>query len=141
MRMGLIKSLDEAKTRQHTPKVAFVAPPKTYTSSSGKTVAAGDIDLLVRAISMGKLHHAMMGTASVAIAAAAAVPGTIVNQAAGGGPRDVVRFGHPSGTLRVGAAAQLENNQWKVTKAVMSRSARILMKGEVYCPGEVLDAK
>jgi 2-methylaconitate isomerase len=141
LRMGLIKQLDEAKTRQHTPKVAFVAPPKTYTSSSGKTVQAGDIDLLVRAISMGKLHHAMMGTASVAIAAAAAVPGTIVNQAAGGGQRDVVRFGHPSGTLRVGAAAQLENNQWKVTKAVMSRSARILMKGEVYCPGEVLDTK
>jgi probable AcnD-accessory protein PrpF len=141
LRMGLIKSLDEAKTRQHTPKVAFVAPPKTYTSSSGKTVEAGDIDLLVRAISMGKLHHAMMGTASVAIAAAAAVPGTIVNQAAGGGQRDVVRFGHPSGTLRVGAAAQLENGQWKVTKAVMSRSARVLMKGEVYCPGEVLETK
>ncbi len=140
LRMGLIKQLDEAKTRQHTPKVAFVAPPKTYTASSGKTVQASDIDLLVRAISMGKLHHAMMGTASVAIAAAAAVPGTIVNQAAGGGQRDVVRFGHPSGTLRVGAAAQLESGQWKVTKAVMSRSARILMKGEVYCPAEVLEA-
>lgn len=140
LRMGLIKQLDEAKTRQHTPKVAFVAPPKTYTASSGKTVKASDIDLLVRAISMGKLHHAMMGTASVAIAAAAAVPGTIVNQAAGGGQRDVVRFGHPSGTLRVGASAQLESGQWRVTKAVMSRSARILMKGEVYCPAEVLEA-
>ncbi|MGA0864857.1 2-methylaconitate cis-trans isomerase PrpF [Betaproteobacteria bacterium LSUCC0115] len=140
LRMGLIKQLDEAKTRQHTPKVAFVAAPKTYTASSGKTVQASDIDLLVRAISMGKLHHAMMGTASVAIAAAAAVPGTIVNQAAGGGQRDVVRFGHPSGTLRVGAAAQLESGQWKVTKAVMSRSARILMKGEVHCPAEVLEA-
>ncbi len=140
LRMGLIKQLDEAKTRQHTPKVAFVAAPKTYTASSGKTVQAGDIDLLVRAISMGKLHHAMMGTASVAISAAAAVPGTIVNQAAGGGQRDVVRFGHPSGTLRVGASAQLESGQWRVTKAVMSRSARILMKGEVYCPAEVLEA-
>lgn len=134
MRMGLIKSLDEAATRQHTPKVAFVAPPTSYTASSGKSVQATDIDLCVRALSMGKLHHAMMGTAAVAIGTAAAIPGTLVNLAAGGGTRPAVRFGHPSGTLRVGAEATQENGEWVVKKAVMSRSARVLMEGNVQIP-------
>jgi probable AcnD-accessory protein PrpF len=131
LRMGLIQNLAEAAQRQHTPKVAFVAPPASYTSSSGKKVAAGDIDLLVRALSMGKLHHAMMGTAAVAIGAAAAIPGTLVNLAAGGGERRAVRFGHPSGTLRVGAEAVQSDGEWSVAKAVMSRSARVLMEGWV----------
>ena len=135
VKMGLIQQLDEAASRQHTPKIAFVAPPKAYTSSSGKTIEPKDIDLLVRALSMGKLHHAMMGTAAVAIATAAAVPGTLVNLAAGGGQRNAVRFGHPSGTLRVGAEAKEAEGQWSVTKAVMSRSARILMDGWVRVPG------
>lgn len=134
LRMGLIASLADSATRQHTPKIAFVAPPADHTASSGKTIEAKEIDLLVRALSMGKLHHAMMGTASVAIAAAAAVPGTLVNLAAGGGERQAVRFGHPSGTLRVGAKAKLTGGQWTVTKAVMSRSARILMEGWVRVP-------
>jgi len=136
LRMGLIKHLDEAATRQHTPKVAFVARPQDYQASSGKQVKAADVDLLVRAMSMGKLHHAMMGTAAVAIGAAAAVPGTLVNLAAGGGPRDAVRFGHPSGTLRVGAAAEQQGGEWRVTKAMMSRSARVLMEGWVRIPGD-----
>ncbi len=134
LRMGLIKTLDEAALRQHTPKVAFVAAPADYVASSGKPVQAGDIDLLVRAVSMGKLHHAMMGTAAVAIGTAAAIPGTLVNQAAGGGTRSSVRFGHPSGTLRVGAEAQQVDGQWQVTKAIMSRSARVLMEGWVRVP-------
>jgi probable AcnD-accessory protein PrpF len=134
LRMGLIKSLDEAKTRQHTPKVAIVAPPKDYVSSSGKAITTHDVDLLVRALSMGKLHHAMMGTASVAIAVAACVPGTLVNAAAGGGARTAVRFGHPSGTLRVGAEAMQQNGEWTVKKAMMSRSARVLMEGLVRVP-------
>ena len=135
VRMGLIKHIDEAAGRQHTPKVAFVAPPADYLSSSGKQVSAADIDLLVRALSMGKLHHAMMGTAAVAIGTAAAIPGTLVNLAAGGGEREAVRFGHPSGTLRVGAQAQQVNGEWSVTKAIMSRSARVLMEGWVRVPG------
>ena len=135
LRMGLIKSLDEIATRQHTPKVAFVARPSGYVASSGKSVAADDVDLLVRAMSMGKLHHAMMGTAAVAIGTAAAIPGTLVNLAAGGGEREAVRFGHPSGTLRVGALATLEDGEWAVKKAVMSRSARVLMEGWVRVPG------
>jgi probable AcnD-accessory protein PrpF len=134
-RMGLIKQLDEAAKRQHTPKVAFVAKPIDYVSSSGKTVAASDIDVLVRALSMGKLHHAMMGTVAVSISAAAAIPGTTVNLAAGGGKRDAVRFGHPSGALRVGAEATMVDGEWKVTKAIMSRSARVLMEGWVRVPG------
>ena len=134
LRMGLIRSADEALTRQHTPKVAFVSPPKSYRASSGKTVEAGEVDLLVRALSMGKLHHAMMGTCAVAIGAAAAVPGTLVNLAAGGGERQAVRFGHPSGTLRVGAEARQVDGRWEVTKAIMSRSARILMEGWVRVP-------
>ena len=134
LRMGLIDSPEQAAKRQHTPKVAFVAPAADYLTSSGKTVKAGDIDLRVRALSMGKLHHAMMGTAAVAIAAAAAVPGTLVNIAAGGGAREAVRFGHPSGTLRVGAAAEQHDGQWSVKKAVMSRSARVLMEGAVRVP-------
>ena len=129
--MGLIESLAGIATRQHTPKVAFVARPADYVASSGKPVQAGDIDLLVRAMSMGKLHHAMMGTAAVAIGTAAAIPGTLVNIAAGGGERKAVRFGHPSGTLRVGAEAVLADGTWTVTKAVMSRSARVLMEGWV----------
>ena len=136
LRMGLIKTPEEALKRQHTPKIAFVSPPKSYTASSGKAIEAGDVDLLVRALSMGKLHHAMMGTCAVAIGTAAAVPGTLVNLAAGGGEREAVRFGHPSGTLRVGAEAQLVDGQWQVTKAVMSRSARILMEGWVRVPAD-----
>ncbi|WP_433695612.1 2-methylaconitate cis-trans isomerase PrpF [Paraburkholderia phenoliruptrix] len=131
LRMGLIRHLDEIATRQHTPKIAFVAKPADYVSSSGKPIKAGDVDLLVRAMSMGKLHHAMMGTAAVAIGTAAAIPGTLVNLAAGGGEREAVRFGHPSGTLRVGAEAALVGGEWAVKKAVMSRSARVLMEGWV----------
>ena len=136
VRMGLIRHVDEAAGRQHTPKVAFVAPPADYVASSGKHVKAGDVDLLVRAMSMGKLHHAMMGTAAVAIGTAAAIPGTLVNLAAGGGARSAVRFGHPSGTLRVGAEATLVDGVWSVTKALMSRSARVLMEGWVRVPGD-----
>ncbi|MGP6433171.1 2-methylaconitate cis-trans isomerase PrpF [Pseudomonas paraglycinae] len=136
LRMGLISSLDEAAKRQHTPKVAFVAKPADYVASSGKAIGAGDVDLLVRALSMGKLHHAMMGTAAVAIGTAAAIPGTLVNLAAGGVERNAVRFGHPSGTLRVGAEASLENGEWIVKKAIMSRSARVLMEGYVRVPGD-----
>ncbi|AJG19666.1 2-methylaconitate cis-trans isomerase PrpF [Cupriavidus basilensis] len=136
VRMGLIKHIDEAATRQHTPKVAFVAKPADYVASSGKQVAAGDVDLLVRALSMGKLHHAMMGTAAVAIGTAAAITGTLVNLAAGGGARNAVRFGHPSGTLRVGAEASQVDGEWTVTKAIMSRSARVLMEGWVRVPGD-----
>jgi 2-methylaconitate cis-trans-isomerase PrpF len=138
VRMGLITHIDEISTRQHTPKVAFVASPADYVASSGKRVAAGDVDLLVRAMSMGKLHHAMMGTAAVAIGAAAAIPGTLVNLAAGGGVREAVRFGHPSGTLRVGAQAGQVNGAWTVTKAIMSRSARVLMEGWVRVPGDTV---
>jgi len=136
LRMGLIKSPEEAQQRQHTPKIAYVAKPQDYVASSGKRIAAGEIDLLVRALSMGKLHHAMMGTAAVAIGTAAAIPGTLVNRAAGGGARAAVRFGHPSGTLRVGAEARQVDGQWIVTKAIMSRSARILMEGHVRVPGD-----
>ncbi|PYY87876.1 2-methylaconitate cis-trans isomerase PrpF [Pseudomonas sp. TKO26] len=136
LRMGLIQHLDQAAQRQHTPKVAFVAPPADYQASSGKAIKAGDVDLLVRALSMGKLHHAMMGTAAVAIGTAAAIPGTLVNLAAGGGARSAVRFGHPSGTLRVGAEATQSGGDWTVVKAIMSRSARVLMEGWVRVPGD-----
>lgn len=136
VRMGLIDTVDEAANRQHTPKVAFVSKPVDYSASSGKRISADDIDLLVRALSMGKLHHAMMGTAAVAIATASAIPGTLVNLAAGGGDRTDVTFGHPSGTLRVGAEARQVEGEWTATKAVMSRSARILMEGWVRVPGD-----
>ncbi|MEY2862600.1 MAG: hypothetical protein RLY58_307 [Pseudomonadota bacterium] len=139
LRMGLINTPEEALTRQHTPKIAFVAHPQDHVSSSGKTVYAGDVDLLVRALSMGKLHHAMMGTAAVAIGTAAAVTGTLVNLAAGGGERTAVRFGHPSGTLRVGAEAALVNGEWTVKKAIMSRSARMIMEGWVRVPASTLE--
>ena len=140
VQMGLIASVGEASRRQHTPKIAFIAAARDHVVSSGRAVKAGEIDLLVRALSMGKLHHAMMGTASVAIAVAAAVPGTLVNLAAGGGKRSAVRFGHPSGALQVGAEAVERNGVWMVSKAVMSRSARRLMQGDVLVPGVVLDA-
>jgi probable AcnD-accessory protein PrpF len=136
LRMGLISNIDEAAKRQHTPKVAFVAKPADYVSSSGKAIAADDVDLLVRALSMGKLHHAMMGTAAVAIGTAAAITGTLVNLAAGGVERNAVRFGHPSGTLRVGAEASQVSGEWTVNKAIMSRSARVLMEGFVRVPGD-----
>ena len=136
LRMGLIRSPEEAAKRQHTPKIAFVAPPRDYVASSGRRIEAGEVDLLVRALSMGKLHHAMMGTAAVAIATAAAIPGTLVNLAAGGGERTTVRFGHPSGTLRVGAEARQVDGAWTVAKVVMSRSARILMEGWVRVPAD-----
>jgi probable AcnD-accessory protein PrpF len=136
LRMGLIKTPEEAATRQHTPKIAFVAPPIDHVASSGKSISAAEVDLLVRALSMGKLHHAMMGTAAVAIGTAAAIPGTLVNLAAGGGDRNVVTFGHPSGTLKVGAAASKNGGDWQVEKVTMSRSARVLMEGWVRVPGD-----
>jgi len=136
VKMGLIQDISEAVNRQHTPKVAFVSQPKSYTASSGKQVGETDTDLLVRALWMGKLHHAMMGTAAVAIGTAAAIPNTLVNLAAGGGEREAVRFGHPSGTLRVGAQALNEKGQWVVKKAIMSRSARVLMEGWVRVPAD-----
>jgi probable AcnD-accessory protein PrpF len=136
VKMGLISDISEAAARQHTPKVAFVAPPAAYSSSSGKAIGEGDIDLNVRALSMGKLHHAMMGTAAVAIGTAAAIPGTLVNEAAGGGERDTVSFGHPSGTLKVGATASEIYGRWIVEKVSMGRSARILMEGFVRIPGD-----
>ncbi|MEK2044570.1 2-methylaconitate cis-trans isomerase PrpF [Vibrio parahaemolyticus] len=139
LKMGLISELEEAQTRQHTPKVAFVSKPKSYQSSSGKAVNESEIDVLVRALSMGKLHHAMMGTAAVAIASAACVPGTLVNLAAGGGEKESVTFGHPSGTLKVGAQAKQTEQGWVVQKAIMSRSARILMEGFVHVPSDVFE--
>ncbi|EHH2480953.1 2-methylaconitate cis-trans isomerase PrpF [Vibrio parahaemolyticus] len=139
LKMGLISELEEAQTRQHTPKVAFVSKPKSYQSSSGKEVNESEIDVLVRALSMGKLHHAMMGTAAVAIASAACVPGTLVNLAAGGGEKESVTFGHPSGTLKVGAKAKQTEQGWVVQKAIMSRSARILMEGFVRVPSDVFE--
>ncbi|NDJ80123.1 2-methylaconitate cis-trans isomerase PrpF [Vibrio campbellii] len=139
LKIGLIDSLEEAQTRQHTPKIAFVSQPKSYLSSSGKAVEAGEVDILVRALSMGKLHHAMMGTAAVAIASAACVPGTLVNLAAGGGEKESVTFGHPSGTLKVGAKAKQTEQGWVVEKAIMSRSARILMEGFVLVPSNVFE--
>ncbi|HIZ51721.1 MAG TPA: 2-methylaconitate cis-trans isomerase PrpF [Candidatus Pseudomonas excrementavium] len=138
LRMGLIKTPEEALKRQHTPKIAFVSRPRDYLASSGKQIKTDDIDLLVRALSMGKLHHAMMGTCAVAIGTAAAVPGTLVNLAAGGGEREAVRFGHPSGTLRVGAEARQVDGEWTVTKAIMSRSARIIMEGWVRVPADTI---
>ncbi|MCT7444318.1 2-methylaconitate cis-trans isomerase PrpF [Aliarcobacter cryaerophilus] len=139
LKMGLISDLKEAETRQHTPKIAFVAPKSDFTTSSGKEVKAHEIDLHVRALSMQKLHHAMMGTASVAIGVAACIEGTLVNLAAGGGEKTAVEFGHPSGTLKVGAVIKKENGKYIVDKATMSRSARIIMKGEVYAPAEILN--
>lgn len=137
IKMGLITTIEEAATRQHTPKVAFLAAPKTYTSSSGKAIKASDIELNVRALSMGLLHHAMMGTAAVAIATASAIPGTLVNLAAGGKSRDSLNFGHPSGTLKVGAEVDEVNGEWQAKKVIMSRSARVLMEGKVFVPGDV----
>ncbi|EJI6689992.1 putative methylaconitate Delta-isomerase PrpF [Vibrio parahaemolyticus] len=139
LKMGLISELEEAQTRQHTPKIAFVSKSKSYQSSSGKEVNESEIDVLVRALSMGKLHHAMMGTAAVAIASAACVPGTLVNLAAGGGEKESVTFGHPSGTLKVGAQAKQTEQGWVVQKAIMSRSARILMEGFVRVPSDVFE--
>lgn len=136
VKMGLITDISQAEARQHTPKVAFVAKPCSYTSSSGKPITDTDIDLSVRALSMGKLHHAMMGTAAVAIGTAAAIPGTLVNLAAGGDERSNVTFGHPSGTLKVGALASRVDSEWRVSKVIMSRSARVLMEGWVRVPGD-----
>ena len=131
--MGLAATAAEAtEKRPHTPKLAFVARPTGYTASSGKDVSSSDMDLCARIFSMGKLHHAMTGTGAVAIAVAAAIPGTLVSRVLGGGRRDEVRFGHPSGTLKVGADAAEQDGTWAVTKALMSRSARRLMDGQVF---------
>ncbi|RXJ65521.1 2-methylaconitate cis-trans isomerase PrpF [Halarcobacter ebronensis] len=138
IKMGLIKEVKEAETRAHTPKIAFVSKPQNYVASSGKEITVSDIDLNVRALSMGQLHHAMMGTASVAIGVAACVPGTLVNIAAGGGKKDSVTFGHPSGTLKVGATFSQNNGKYSVDKASMSRSARVIMDGYVHVPADTM---
>ena len=133
--MGLVATPEEATARRpHTPKLAFVAKPAPYTASDGKRVEADSIDLLARIFSMGVLHHAMTGTGAVAIAAAAAIPGTVVSRVAPAGGDGRVRFGHPSGTLSVGAEAREQDGQWTVSKVMMSRSARQLMEGWVRVP-------
>lgn len=137
--MGLFTEVSEAEKSQHIPKIAWVAPAQTYTASSGKEVHADDIDLVVRAMSMGQLHHAMMGTAAVAIAAAATTQGTLVNEAAGNGSSkelSQVRFGHPSGTLLVGGKTEQVEGRWQAKKVSMSRSARRIMVGQVFVPGD-----
>jgi probable AcnD-accessory protein PrpF len=134
--MGDARTPEEATAkRPHTPKLAFVARPAGYTASDGRAVAAGSIDFLARIFSMGVLHHAMTGTGAVAIAAAAAIPGTIVHRVAPAGADGRVRFGHPSGTLRVGAEVRRHGEHWQVGKVMMSRSARRLMEGWVRVPG------
>jgi probable AcnD-accessory protein PrpF len=137
LKMGLISNLEEIRLRQHTPKIAFVSKPSTYIASSGKEISENEIDLNVRALSMGLLHHAMMGTASVAIGVAACVPGTLVNKAAGGGAKSEVIFGHPSGKLKVGATIKNIAGKFIAQKASMSRSARVIMDGYVYVPKEI----
>jgi len=133
--MGLAASAQEAsEKRPHTPKLAFISGAKTYTASSGKVVAKEAIDITARIMSMGKLHHAMTGTGAIAIAVAAAIPGTIVSLALGGKSQSTVKFGHPSGTLAVGAEAEKDSGDWIITKALMSRSARRLMTGEIWVP-------
>ena len=138
--MGLFKDVSEAQTSQHIPKIAWVAPAQSYSASSGKAVNADDIDLVVRAMSMGQLHHAMMGTAAVAIAAAATTQGTLVNEAASAGQSTKqlgeVRFGHPSGTLLVGGKTEQVAGRWQAKKVSMSRSARRIMVGEVFVPAD-----
>lgn len=138
LKMGLISDIQQAAQRQHTPKIAFISAPKAYVSSGNKQIHATDTDILVRALSMGKLHHAMMGTVAVSIGAAAAIPGTLVSLAVHGGARESIRFGHPSGTLTVGAQVVEAAGEWKVKKAIMSRSARVLMEGWVRVPEDVL---
>jgi len=125
---------DATANRPHTPKLAFVARPASYTASDGKHVEAANIDLLARIFSMGQLHHAMTGTGAVAIAAAAAVPGTCVHRLCAGARGGRIRFGHPSGTLSVGAEVSSDAGRWIVTKAALSRSARRLMEGWVLVP-------
>ncbi|HLG88257.1 MAG TPA: 2-methylaconitate cis-trans isomerase PrpF [Alphaproteobacteria bacterium] len=133
--MGLAATTAEATTtRPATPKLAFVARPRDYLSSDGQSIDAGSIDVLARIFSMGALHHAMTGTGAVAIAVAAAIPGTLVHRIAPAGPDGRIRFGHPSGILNAGAEARLENGRWIVTKALMSRTARRLMEGWVLVP-------
>ncbi len=139
LKMGVMKNPEDAKTQQHTPKIAFVSPAQDFVTSSGKEVKANEMDLHVRALSMQQLHHAMMGTASVAIGVAACIPGTLVNLAAGGGEKDSVTFGHPSGAIKVGAVLSQKDGKYIVEKASMSRSARIIMDGYVYCPAEILE--
>ena len=139
LKMGLISDPKEAVTKQHVPKVAFVSPPQDFITSSGKEVQADAMDLHVRALSMQQLHHAMMGTASVAIGVAACIPGTLVNLASGGGEKDSVTFGHPSGAIKVGARISKNGEKYIVEKASMSRSARIIMEGNVYVPAGTMD--
>lgn len=132
--MGLASSPEQAsRERQHTPKVAFFAKPRDYATSRGTRVLQGDVDVLARIISMGKLHHAMTGTGAVGIAAACAIPGTIASEIVGR-PMDSITFGHPSGKLKVGADAHRTEQGWQVTKVVMGRSARRLMVGQVLVP-------
>lgn len=139
--MGLAASIDDAtRNRPHTPKLAFLAPPKEFIAAGGKQIPANEIDVLARIMSMGKLHHAMTGTGAVAIAAAAAIPGTVVAKMVRPGTHGQTRIGHASGVLAVGAEAQETENGWYVSKVVTSRSARRLMVGEVFPAPQVKEA-
>jgi probable AcnD-accessory protein PrpF len=134
VRMGLAETVEEATVRRlHTPKLCFVSLPLEYRASSGKIVEPGMIDLNARIVSMGKLHHAMTGTGAIALGVAAAIPGTVIHRLLGM-TMNRVRFGHPSGVMMVGAAVEHRDGTWVLMKAVMSRSARRLMEGNVFVP-------
>lgn len=98
--MGLAETAEEAtRLRPHTPKLCMVAKPKAYQAAGGKQVEPGDIDVIARILSMGKLHHAITGTGAVAVAVAAALDGTLVNRIVGDIGDRQVRMGHTAGSI------------------------------------------
>lgn len=132
--MGLARDAEAARLRPHTPKLALLAPPLACTSSGGRRFTTDQLDLACRVVSIGVFHHAIPGTAAIAIAAGASVPGTVAASLLVRPAGELLQLGHPSGRVGVGVEAREEGAAWRILAARMSRSARVLMEGRVFVP-------
>ena len=135
--IGLAASEKEATERsQAVPKIAFVSAPRPYTLPGGQTVAAQDIDLVARIMSMGTLHRSYAVSGGVCTVGAAMIPDTVVFDLLNADARrnDLLRIGHPGGVIDIGAVVEIDGDRCVYKEAVIGRTARRLMEGYVLVP-------
>lgn len=133
--MGMASDAEEATKRLPAlPRIGVVTSPSTYVTSAGEIVGPGDVDIVVRMLSMGRAHHAVPATGGTALAVAARITGTVPNEIVGGSGRGCVRIGHPSGSISFEATVVREGASWAVPRVTVLRSARRLMEGNVLVP-------
>ncbi|WP_200889601.1 PrpF domain-containing protein [Cohnella kolymensis] len=135
VRSGMEATLETARLAPAVPKVAIVAEPQDYITSSGQTIRRDEVDIVAKMVSMGRFHRTFAGSGLYNLAAAVLLPGTIPNQLTSIEPgcrERIVRIGHPDGVAEVRAALVDEGND--VAFVGLERTARRIMKGDLYVP-------